>query len=71
MVVIGMNPMPPKVIGKKYYLWAKSPFRLSKDPGPKRCPNIWKGDESKEIRVFMKVEEKNVYRKKYDGHCMK
>jgi len=39
MVAIGMNPMPPKVIVKEDCLWVKSP-KLSKDPGPKRCPNI-------------------------------
>jgi hypothetical protein len=39
MVVIGIRLMPPKVIKKNVYLWAKGPSRLSKDLGPKRCPN--------------------------------
>jgi hypothetical protein len=34
-----MNPMPPRVIGKKAYLWAKGLLGLSKDLGPKRHPN--------------------------------
>jgi hypothetical protein len=32
--------MPPKVIGRKVYLWVIGPSRLSKDLGFKRCPNI-------------------------------
>jgi hypothetical protein len=40
MVDIGMKPMPPKVIGRKTYLWAKGLSGLSKDLGPKRCSNI-------------------------------
>jgi hypothetical protein len=38
MVVVGMSPMPLKIIGKKVYLQVKSPLRLLKDIGPKRCP---------------------------------
>jgi hypothetical protein len=66
-----MSPMPPKVIAKEDSLWAKSLSGQSKDPRPKRCPNTWKRDESKEIMVFTKVEEKDVRHKKYDGHYMK
>ncbi len=40
MVVVGMNPMPLKVIGREAYLQVKSPSKLSKDSKPKRCPNI-------------------------------
>jgi hypothetical protein len=32
--------MPSKIIGREVYLWAINPFGLSKDPKPKRCPNI-------------------------------
>jgi hypothetical protein len=39
MVVIDMNSMPPKVIGRKVYLQAKSLLGLSKDLGAKRRPN--------------------------------
>jgi hypothetical protein len=39
MVVIDMNPMPPRVIGKKAYLQTKGISRLSKDPKHKKCPN--------------------------------
>jgi hypothetical protein len=35
-MIVGMNPMPPKVIGKKNCLQTKSLFRLSKDLGLKR-----------------------------------
>jgi hypothetical protein len=35
----------------------------------KRHPNIWKKEESNEIRDFMKME--GVHRKRYNGYCMK
>jgi hypothetical protein len=35
-VVVDMNPMPPKVIGRKVCLHAKNPFGLSKDTRLKR-----------------------------------
>jgi hypothetical protein len=69
-VVVGMNPMPPKVIGRKTCLQIKSPYGLSKDHRLKRCPNIWR-DESKNIKDFMKVEEGGVHHKNYDGYCMR
>jgi len=40
MVAINMNPMPPKVVGRKACLWAKGPFGLSKDIEPKMHLNI-------------------------------
>ncbi len=58
MVVINMNPMPWRTIGKKAYLWVRSIFGLSKDPRPMRCPNTWKKKEYKENNNSMKVEEK-------------
>jgi hypothetical protein len=67
MVVVNMSLMPPKVIGRKTCLWAKSPYGLSKDHGPKRHPKIWRKEESKEAKDFMKVEEGGVHHKKYDG----
>ncbi len=42
MVVVGVNSMPLKVIGKKTCSQTKNPFGLSKESKPKRCPNIWK-----------------------------
>jgi len=36
---VNMNPMPPRIIGREACLWAKGLSRLSKDLGPKRCPN--------------------------------
>jgi hypothetical protein len=39
MVVVNMNLMPPKVIGKKAYLQAKSISRLSKEHEHKKRPN--------------------------------
>jgi hypothetical protein len=39
MVDVNMNPMPPKIIWRKTYLWAKILSRLLKDLGPRRCPN--------------------------------
>jgi hypothetical protein len=39
MVVVDMNLIPPKAIGKEAYLWAKSPFELSRDLAPKRHLN--------------------------------
>ncbi len=71
MVAIGMKLMPPKVIRTKVCLRARSIFGLSKDLGPKRCPNIWRREESKEMKDFMKVEEGGVHHKRYEDHCMK
>ncbi len=71
MVVVGMTLMQLNVIGRKACLWARGPFGLSKDPGPKKHPNIGSMYESKEIRDFMKVEEGGVHCKKYDGCCTK
>ncbi len=51
-----MNSTPPKVVGRVVCLRAKGPFGLSKDLGPKRCPNILWREESKEIRDYMKVK---------------
>jgi len=71
MVDVDMSPMPPKVIGSHNCLWVISPSRLSKDLGPKRHPNIWRREESKEIKDFVKLEDGGMHRKRYDGHCMK
>ncbi len=66
-----MNLMPLKVIGREICLQAKGTYRLSRDLGPKRCPNtLWK-KELKEIKDFMKVEDGGVHRKRYDGCCTK
>jgi len=40
MVVVGMNLMPLIAIGREACLWARISFRLSKDLGFKRHPNI-------------------------------
>ncbi len=66
-----MNPTPLKVIGKEACLQAKSFFMLSKYLKSKRRPNILWKEESKEIKVSMKVEDGGVYHKKYDGRCTK
>jgi len=71
MVDVNMNPTPPKVIRRESCLRTKNPSRLSKDFGPKRCPNtLWK-EESKEIKDSLKVENGGVHHKRYDGHCTK
>jgi hypothetical protein len=70
MVVVNMNMMSTHAIGRKVCLQAKGLYGLSKDPRPKRHPNIWRKDESKKIKDSMKVEG-SVHRKKYDGHCTK
>jgi hypothetical protein len=66
-----MSSVPPKVIGTKIYLYARSLYGLSKDPRPKRHLNIWRREESKEMRDFMKVKKGGVHRKRYEGHCTK
>jgi hypothetical protein len=71
MVVVSMNPMPPKVIGKKNCLCVRGLFGLSKDPGPKRHPNTWRKEESKEVKDSMMVEKGVVHHKKYEGYYMK
>jgi hypothetical protein len=53
MVIIDMRPMPPKAIEKVVYLWARSLFGPSKDLEPKRCPNTWRREGSKETRDSM------------------
>jgi hypothetical protein len=67
MVHVNMNPMPPKVIGGEACLQAKNPLRPSKDTRPKRCPNTWRKEKSKEAKEFMKVGEGNVQHNKYNG----
>jgi hypothetical protein len=37
---VDMNPMPPKDIRRKVYLWVQSPLGPSKDPEPKRYLSI-------------------------------
>jgi hypothetical protein len=64
MVVINMNLMPLKVIGKEVCLWTIGLFGLSKDPELKRCPNIWSMKESKIIMDSMNMEEGGVHHKK-------
>jgi hypothetical protein len=71
MVDVDMSSTPPKVIGREACLQTKSSSGLLKDLEPKRCLNIWKKEESKEIKDFVKVEDGGVYHKKYDGHYMK
>ncbi len=66
-----MSSTPLKVIGREVCLRTKGLFRISKDPGLKRCPNILWREESKEIRDSMKVEDGGVHHKRYDGHCTK
>jgi hypothetical protein len=46
MVVVGTIPMPPKVIGRKVCLQSKSPFRLSKDVGPKGAQTLEGGEST-------------------------
>jgi hypothetical protein len=69
-MVFGMNLMPSKVIGREACLCARGFSKLSKDPRPKRCLNIWGREESKEVDS-MKVEKKSVHRKRYEDCCMK
>jgi len=71
MVVISMSSMSPKVIGRKVCLRTKGPSKLLKDPEPKRHPNIWRKDEFFKIRDFMKVKDRGVHHKKYNGCCIK
>jgi len=71
MVDVNMSSMPSKIIGKEARLGPRALSRLSKDYGLKRHPNNWRKEESKEIRDSVKVEDGSVYRKKYNGHCMK
>jgi hypothetical protein len=52
--------MSLRVIGREVCLRAKGLLRLSKDLGPKRCLNIERKDELKEVKDFMKMEEKCV-----------
>jgi hypothetical protein len=69
MMVYDMKLMPSKVIGREVCLQVRGPFGLS-DPRPKKCPNIWRKEKSKEIKDFMKVEE-GVHYKRFDGRCIK
>ncbi len=68
-VAVGMNLMPPKVIGRETCLCARGPFGLSKDLGPKKRPNIWKREESNVVRDFMKVKKGSVHCKIYEGRA--
>jgi hypothetical protein len=63
--------MQLKVIGRDVCLQAKTPFGLLNDLRPKRCLNILKREESKEIKNSMKVEDGSMHCKKYNGYCTK
>jgi len=52
MVAIGMSPMPPKVIGRDACLQTKGLSKLLKDFEPKRCPNTYRRDESKNKKLY-------------------
>jgi len=71
MVDVNMNLTQLKVIGKDICLQAKTPFRLLNNLKPKRCLNIFKGEEPKEIKNFMKVEDGSMHCKRYNGYCTK
>jgi hypothetical protein len=71
MVDVNMSLKPSKVIRREACLPTKGPSRLSKDPGPKRRPNILWKKKSKQIKDFMKVEDGSVHCKRYDGCCRK
>jgi hypothetical protein len=70
MVAIDMKSMPLKAIGRDVCLHAKGPFGLWQDSRPERHSNIWKMEESNEIKDFMKMKE-SVHHKKYNGYCTK
>ncbi len=57
MVSVTMSLTPSKVIEREACLWTISPFRLSKDPGPKRCINTWKKEKPKEIKKLYENEK--------------
>ncbi len=71
MVVVGIRLMPPKVIKKNVYLWAKGPSRLSKDLGPKKMPKHLKERRVKGSKGYMKMEYGGVHHNKYDGYYTK
>jgi hypothetical protein len=52
MVVVNMNSMPLRIIGRITCLWIKGLFGLSKDFEPKRHPNTWKKEESENKGVY-------------------
>jgi hypothetical protein len=72
MVVVYMNLMPSIAIRREACLRVRSPFglTLSKHFEPKRHPNTWKKEESKDARKSMKVEEGSVHHNRYNGCCM-
>ncbi len=56
-----MNLMPLIVIGREACLCVRGPLRLSKDPGPKRRPNIGKEGKVKgNTWEFLKVGDGGV-----------
>jgi len=52
MVAIDMSLTSLKVIGKEACLRTKGPFGVSKDLGPRRCPNTWKKGKIKGNKGF-------------------
>jgi hypothetical protein len=49
---------------KEACLKVKGPSKLSKDPRPKKRPNTWRREESKEIKDFVNVEDGGVHHKR-------
>jgi hypothetical protein len=64
MVDVDMNLTPLKVIGREVYLQSKGIYGLSKDLGPKRCANILRREDSKEITDSVKVQNGCVHCKR-------
>jgi hypothetical protein len=71
MVIINMNSMSQKIIGRKTCLLTRGFFKLSRDFESKKHSNTWRKEESKQIKDFIKLKKGSVHRKRYDGHCTK
>jgi hypothetical protein len=68
MVVVSMNSMPPKVIGKEACLWARGISRLSKHPDL-RSKHLKEGGVKG--NKGLKIEDVGVQHNKYDSCCTK
>jgi hypothetical protein len=70
MVVIVMNMIPSKVIGKNACLWAKDPLSCQRIVDPKGAQTL-KGGRNQKNEVLYEGEKMRCNCKRYEGRCMK
>jgi hypothetical protein len=66
MINVDMSSMPPKVIKRENCLWARSLWKLSKDPGPRKLQTLEREMSQMDLWGFKHLK-KSWIKKKYLG----